>query len=118
MIKISCSDEKALMKFYGRILNDAQQDMSKKIAKCWIKAINPNKQAHHPYAKGSDAAPGWWPERPPAHPSGQVPRGNAENGYVRHVEPDHLSKAGKIFHYYTICLLTEARETNSPSPHP
>lgn len=103
MIGITCSDEEALIKFYRRILNDAQQDMSKKIAKWWIKAINPNKQSKYPYARGPGAAPPWWPETPPASALGDVPKGNAENGYVRHVEPDHLSKPGKErFQYYDV----------------
>lgn len=88
-------DEEAVIRFFRRILAEAQQNLCKKIAKWWIKAINPNKQTNHPYARGSNAKPWWWPSTPPPLKSGEIPKGNAENGFVRHVEPDHLSKPGK-----------------------
>jgi hypothetical protein len=120
MTYISISDEEAVMIVYRRILMEAQQGMCKKISKWWIKAIHPNKQTKNPYAKGDISAPYWWPPRPPPLASGEIPKGNAENGFCRHVEPDHLSKPGRELTNTVTCFifLTEAREIEPSSAHP
>jgi hypothetical protein len=112
-------DEKAVMEVFRRILTDAHQTMCKKIAKWWIKAINPNKQTNHPYARGDEAAPSWWPERPRPGADNKPQKGNPEHGTVRHLEPDHLSKPGKeLFQYCDVLEFTNRfREIDSPSAH-
>lgn len=87
-------DEKAVMAFFRRILADGQQGLCKKLAKWWIRAINPNKQTNYPYAKGPERKPPWWPLTPPNNAAGVATKGTMENGFVRHKEPDHLAKPG------------------------
>ena len=93
--RLKVGDDKACSMFYRRLLTDAQQSLCKKLAKWWIKAINPNKQTNNPYAKGAEKKPDWWPMTPPNNAVGEPTKGTLENGFVRHKEPDHLSKSGK-----------------------
>jgi hypothetical protein len=93
--RLMIGDEKAVMAFYRRLLADGQQELCKKLAKWWIRAIHPNKQTNHPYAKGPEKKPPWWPLTPPNNAVGEPIKGTMENGFVRHKEPDHLSKAGE-----------------------
>jgi hypothetical protein len=93
--RLTVGNEKACSAFYRRVLTDAQQGLCKKLAKWWIKAINPNKQTNNPYAGGSGKKPNWWPVTPPYDVLGEPTKGTLENGFVRHKEPDHLSKSGK-----------------------
>jgi hypothetical protein len=106
-----CNKEDVIKNFQA-ILAAGQQHMCKKIAKWWIKAINPNKQTNYPYKRGSAGAPWWWPKRPLALLSGEIPK-----GFVRHTEPDHLSKAGKKLFQYCNIWLTDLREIRSSFPH-
>jgi hypothetical protein len=46
--------------------------------------VEPKKQTHHPYTKGDEQAPSWWPN-------------TTGPNNVRHKEPDHLLKPGKCF---------------------
>lgn len=94
-VSLMIADEKAVIAFYRRILADGQQTLCKKLAKWWIRAINPNKQTNYPYAKGPDKKPPWWPQTPPNNAVGVPTKGTLENGFVRHKEPDHLAKSGK-----------------------
>ncbi len=82
-------DETAVLAFYNLILTLSQQHFCRYISKWWIKAINPLKQTLHPYAGGSERKPPWWPDTPK-----NKSKGATENGCVRHIEPDHLSKQG------------------------
>lgn len=88
LLIISDIDEvKALL---AQRFKDLQQHDCKVIAKLFIKTIEPKKQTKHPYSGGSGRAPSWWPPCPPG--------GNDAGpkvGFVRHREPDHLSKHGK-----------------------
>jgi hypothetical protein len=93
---LKIADENAVMAYYKQILADGQQTLCKKLAKWWIRAINPNKQTNYPYAKGSEKKPPWWPLTPPKNAVGVASKGTAENGLVRHKEPDHLAKPGNI----------------------
>jgi hypothetical protein len=98
--RLKVGDEKACSAFYRRVLTDAQQGLCKKLAKWWIKAINPNKQTNNPYAGGPEKKPNWWPMTPPNNAVGEPTKGTLENGLVRHKEPDHLSKSGKdLLHF-------------------
>jgi hypothetical protein len=93
-LSLMIADENAVMAFYRRILADGQQTLCKKLAKWWIRAINPNKQTNYPYAKGPEKKPPWWPQTPPNNAVGVPTKGTTENGFVRHKEPDHLAKPG------------------------
>ncbi|KAK6496199.1 hypothetical protein TWF481_002223 [Arthrobotrys musiformis] len=71
-------DEDAVNKYiYNKFLQIQQLDC-KTIAKCWIKVIEPKKQAHSPYNGGDSTKPWWWPEGAP------------------HKEPDHLLKEDRL----------------------
>ncbi|RVD90275.1 uncharacterized protein DFL_001250 [Arthrobotrys flagrans] len=71
-------DEEAVNKYiYNKFLQIQQLDC-KTIAKCWIKVIEPKKQAHSPYNGGDSTKPWWWPEGAP------------------HKEPDHLLKEDRL----------------------
>ncbi|KAK6342080.1 hypothetical protein TWF730_001560 [Orbilia blumenaviensis] len=71
-------DEVAVNKYiYNKFLQIQQLDC-KTIAKCWIKVIEPKKQAHSPYNGGDSTKPWWWPEGAP------------------HKEPDHLLKEDRL----------------------
>ena len=87
-------DDASVESFYTMRLQEIQQLQCKAIAKDWIKAVEPKKQAKYPYNGGkaarisgpgpSDVSPGelkrppWWP------PSG-----------CPHREPDHIKKDGE-----------------------
>jgi hypothetical protein len=72
---IPCND---LQDWYASKLDMLQQQTCKIVVKAWIKVIEPKKQTKYPYNKGEAGRPGWWPQG------------------VRHREPDHLMKPGKI----------------------
>ncbi|KTW28328.1 uncharacterized protein T551_02747 [Pneumocystis jirovecii RU7] len=57
---------------------ELQQSVCKIVAKAWIKVMEPKKQTRHPYNKGDESKPSWWPNN------------------VRHKEPDHLMKPERI----------------------
>jgi hypothetical protein len=93
--RLNVGDDNACSAFYIRLLTDAQQGLCKRLGKWWIKAINPNKQTKNPYAGGSGTKPNWWPMTPPNNALGEPNPGTLENGFVRHKEPDHLTRSGK-----------------------
>lgn len=68
----------AIEDYYTSRFAALQQATCKLVVKAWIKVIEPKKQMKFPYNKGEDLKPAWWPEG------------------VRHREPDHLSKTGKL----------------------
>lgn len=70
--------------FYQTRFKEMQQAACKTIGKAFIKLVEPKKQTHHPYTKGNDSAPSWWPTQK-----------EDRDHYVRHKEPDHLYKRGK-----------------------
>ena len=87
--EIKIGDEKKIIEIYKRCFKLMQQLPCKTIAKCWVKTVEPKKQAHHPYNGGQSAAklgkkgdggvtkPDWWPKEG-----------------CRHKEPDHITKPG------------------------
>lgn len=86
--------------FYRECLQRLQQGACKLIAKAWVKLIEPKKQTAHPYTRGDEGAPDWWPK----------PWGPAKEERVRHKEPDHLYKTGEpckhpslVIEYYFSC---------------
>lgn len=78
-------------RFYEAKFTALQQKATKRIAKAWIKVIEPKKQTRFPYNKGEASKPSWWP------------RG------LRHKEPDHLKSQGHfsafaLFYNLLICF--------------
>jgi len=78
-LRIGDGDE--VEKFYVARFKDTQQNACKVIVKAFIKLVEPKKQTNHPYLKGADSVPSWWPP-------------TTGDGGVRHKEPDHLLKGG------------------------
>ncbi len=76
-------NEAEVEKFYTQRFKDMQQSACKVMGKAFVKLVEPKKQTHHPYTKGNDKAPPWWPNT------------QGDNN-VRHREPDHLLKPGKL----------------------
>lgn len=85
-LRIGNTEEVA--KFYAQRFKDLQQSACKVVAKAFVKAIEPKKQTNYPYTKGLERAPPWWPPMP----SG----GEKQEKCVRHKEPDHLYKKGRM----------------------
>lgn len=70
--------EADLVDWYTERFESLQQETCRLVVKNWIKVIEPKKQSKFPYNRGDDCRPGWWP------------------GNIRHREPDHLQKPGKL----------------------
>jgi hypothetical protein len=81
--QLMIGDESEIERFYSVRFRDMQQSSCKLIAKAFVKLIEPKKRTHYPYTKGDIKAPPWWPDT----------KGNKS---VRHKEPDHLLRPGKL----------------------
>ncbi|KAH8591858.1 hypothetical protein B0O99DRAFT_518715 [Bisporella sp. PMI_857] len=79
-------DELEVEKFYYQRFRDLQQNACKHIGKALVKLVEPKKQTHFPYTRGSEAAPSWWPLEPGPDKKERVP----------HREPDHLLKPQRV----------------------
>ena len=92
--EMEIGNEEEVEKFYGVRFKDMQQSACKVMGKAFVKLVEPKKQTHHPYTKGDEKAPMWWP-----------PTTGAEAVRVRHKEPDHLLKPGEIWslRWKTMC---------------
>ncbi|KAK0674226.1 hypothetical protein QBC41DRAFT_51657 [Cercophora samala] len=94
---IMIGDSAAVRAFYERRFRKCHQILCRIIAKAFVKLVEPKKQTNHPYTRGSESAPRWWP-----------------NDYgpnkVRlvHREPDHIKKEERV-HLLThiLRMLTE-----------
>ncbi|KAK9359073.1 hypothetical protein V1504DRAFT_395664 [Lipomyces starkeyi] len=71
-------DREAVTAFLEAKFRQLQQLACKVVAKAWIKVIEPKKQSNHPYNKGEEFKPDWWPSE------------------ARHKEPDHLMKPERL----------------------
>ncbi|KAK9326391.1 hypothetical protein V1517DRAFT_2320 [Lipomyces orientalis] len=71
-------DREAVTAFFEAKFRQLQQLACKVVAKAWIKVIEPKKQSNHPYNKGDEFKPDWWPSE------------------ARHKEPDHLMKPERL----------------------
>lgn len=80
--QLRIGDTAEVERFYHTRFKDMQQSSCKVMGKAFVKLVEPKKQTHHPYTKGDDKKPPWWPNT------------TGEN-HVRHREPDHLLKPGK-----------------------
>ena len=78
ILELKRGSEEAIEHQYKDLLTCITQNICKRIAKEWIKVIEPNKQAHYPYKSFNTKKPPWWPHD------------------VNHIEPDHLDKPGRI----------------------
>ncbi|EDN03767.1 predicted protein [Histoplasma mississippiense (nom. inval.)] len=82
-IGISIGDRERITAYYMGAFVEFQQTNCRRIAKAYIKAIEPRKQSAHPYNGGKlgepdETKPSWWPVD------------------VIHKEPDHLKKPDRI----------------------
>ena len=82
--QLSIGNEADVEQFYFTRFKDMQQSSCKVMGKVFVKLVEPKKQTHHPYTKGAEKAPPWWPQT------------TGEN-HVRHREPDHLLRPGNSF---------------------
>lgn len=83
---IRVGDQAAMLTYYESAFHALQQTNCRMLAKAFVKAVEPRKQARYPYngGKGPDGQkgdpestkPSWWPDG------------------VTHREPDHLKKPG------------------------
>lgn len=80
---VRVDDEEELEKLYNVRFKDMHQNACKIMGKAFVKLVEPKKQTHHPYTKGNEHAPDWWPST------------TGENA-IRHKEPDHLLKNGRF----------------------
>ena len=78
--RLLIGDEAEVERFYVASFKDMRQSSCKVISKAFVKFVEPKKQSH---TKGDTSAPPWWPDT----------RGDQP---VRHKEPDHLLKPGKL----------------------
>lgn len=81
--QITIGNEEEVTAFYSTRFKDMQQSACKVMGKAFVKLVEPKKQTHHPYTKGNDKAPSWWPK-------------TTGDDYVRHKEPDHLLRPGEF----------------------
>lgn len=107
---LQIDDSPRVEEFYKTRFKEMQQTACKTIGKVFVKLVEPKKQTHHPYTRGNESAPPWWPctnqHTDPEH-------------YVKHKEPDHLYKKGTNHnsHVYTV-LTYPHRESYTPGSHP
>jgi hypothetical protein len=85
-------DTAEVERFYHTRFKDMQQSACKVMGKAFVKLVEPKKQTHHPYTKGDEKKPPWWPIT------------TGEHG-VRHREPDHLLKPGKLLYSLLVLVL-------------
>ena len=82
--QLTIGNEAEVTTFFYTRFKDMQQSACKVMGKAFVKLVEPKKQTHHPYTKGDDKAPEWWPKT------------NSDD-HVRHKEPDHLLRPGKLY---------------------
>ncbi|CZT50452.1 uncharacterized protein RSE6_11436 [Rhynchosporium secalis] len=80
---LKISDDAQVEAFYTTRFKNMQQASCKIMGKAFVKLVEPKKQTHHPYTKGDDKAPPWWP------------KGTGDDA-VRHKEPDHLLRRERL----------------------
>lgn len=81
-----------------------QQLATKVIAKAWIKAICPKKQANFPYVDSNPRADQSQKRRRPRHDGPpRIPLFWPDIDLCRHKEPDHTRKTGAYVHVSTCC---------------
>ncbi|KAI1131541.1 hypothetical protein F5Y10DRAFT_262113 [Nemania abortiva] len=102
---IRIGDDDACWGFYDYCFRFIQQTACKAVAKAWIKHIAPKKQSTHPYTRGIESRPDWWPLMYCKH---------ADKIWkpMRHKEPDHIGKDERTFLLFHILrLVMQPKET-------
>lgn len=89
-------ESKVVAFLYSRFLQ-IQQSTGKTIAKAWIKAICPKKQANYPYVD-SNPRPDQQRVRKAYDGPPRIPIFWPDTEKCRHKEPDHTNKNGKCIH--------------------
>jgi hypothetical protein len=89
--QLTIGNEAEVEAFYNTRFKDMQQSSCKVMGKAFVKLVEPKKQTHHPYTKGDDKAPPWWPKT-----TGEL--------HVRHKEPDHLLRPGQSSSKYVLVI--------------
>lgn len=92
--QLRIGDGAEVERFYLIRFKDMQQTSCKIMGKVFVKLVEPKKQTHHPYTRGDEKKPPWWPNT------------SGEN-HVRHVEPDHLLRPGESSHSVLWTLLKD-----------
>lgn len=78
ILELTGDSDDAIESQFSDLLTSITQNICKRVAKEWIKAIEPNKQAYYPYKSFNSSKPPWWPLD------------------VNHIEPDHLDKPSRL----------------------
>ncbi|PVH69813.1 hypothetical protein DL98DRAFT_391990, partial [Cadophora sp. DSE1049] len=78
---LSIGNEGEIEEYYLGRFKDMTQSACKIMGKAFVRLVEPKKRTLHPYTKGDERAPPWWPPT------------SGENS-VRHKEPEHLLKPG------------------------
>jgi len=104
--QLQIGNEDEVGKFYSTRFKDMRQSACKVMAGIWVKLLEPKQQTHHPYTKGDESAPPWWP------PTTGV-------NHVRYKETNRLLKPGKKVCSTLIAIsLTFNRTGSTPSSYP
>ena len=102
-ISFRVSDGENIEAFIYTRFMQIQQSALKVIAKAWIKAICPKKQANFPYVDSNPRHD--QPRRRPRHAGPpRVPMFWPDLGVCRHREPDHLDKNGNTSYPIQACI--------------
>jgi hypothetical protein len=80
--QVMIADEPEIEKFYRSRFEHMQSSACTVMTQVFMKLLEPKKQTHHPYAKGTDGAPSWWPPI------------TGEHG-IRYEGPNQLQQSGK-----------------------
>lgn len=97
-ISFRIDDEEKVVAFFHTRFMQIQQSAGKVIAKAWIKAICPKKQANYPYVD-SNPRHGQKSRRPRHNGPPRIPNFWPNLSLCRHKEPDHLDKHGMPSRY-------------------
>ncbi|KAI1268305.1 hypothetical protein F5Y18DRAFT_441045 [Xylariaceae sp. FL1019] len=72
----------------------------------WALAVEPRKQTTHPYTRGEEGKPDWWPR----------PWGPQPDQRVIHKEPDHIPKAARVrLLVHILRMVVEPPENQHPA---
>ena len=94
---IKVGDDERIERQFHYLFDRIQQHDCKRIAKAWVKAVEPGKQGKYPYNGGDKAKALKGSPLLPANPGDLTrPPWWPETG-CKHREPDHIGKKGKTF---------------------
>lgn len=97
-VTLHIANEDEVLHFLKMRFTQIQQLATKVIAKAWIKAICPKKQANYPYVDSNPRADQNQKRRRPKHDGApRIPTFWPDISLCRHKEPDHTRKTGMLF---------------------